>query len=221
MTTLHPVTNTGPIGSFEYAVATDTWVWSDELYAIHGFTPGDVVPTTDLVLSHKHPDDRDEVVRVIRQVREDGRPFAVWHRLVDASGTERQVVSVGSGVPGPSGVVVLIRGHMVDLSDAVRRAAAREVDEALEGLSQSRPLIEQVKGALMVTYQLDADSAFSLLRRHSQLVNVKVRDLAREFLEHVSSPGGLSAESRATWDRLAAELDGPSTTEGQPGQAAG
>ena len=39
---------TGPYGPFTYTVATGAWWWSDDLYRIHGFEPGDVVPTPAL-----------------------------------------------------------------------------------------------------------------------------------------------------------------------------
>ena len=76
-----------------------------------------------------------------------------------------------------------VSGFLVDVTEAVRRTTAREVDEAMELMSQSRPAIEQAKGALMVTYGLDPDEAFLLLRRYSQQVNVKVRDVARNIVE--------------------------------------
>jgi len=204
VTTHDPVTGTGPIGTFDYTLATETWHWSEQLFGIHGFGPGDVVPTTDLVLAHKHPDDREVAARAIEEVRSHGTPFTLWHRVVDAAGAHHQVLTVGAGVRDETGTLVGVRGQMVDLTEAVRRFATREVEEAIEGLSQSRPVIEQVKGALMLTYRLDADAAFALLRRYSQYVNVKVRDVAREFVDalpvHGFPPG-----TRATWDRLAAE----------------
>ena len=46
------------MGSYQYAVAGDTWQWSDGVYAIHGFHRGEVVPTTALLLSHAHAADR-------------------------------------------------------------------------------------------------------------------------------------------------------------------
>ena len=55
-------------------------------------------------------------------------------------------------------------------------------------MSQSRPAIEQAKGALMVSYGLDADDAFLLLRRYSQHVNVKLRDVARAVVEALPHP---------------------------------
>ncbi len=81
------------------------------------------------------------------------------------------------------GTLVGVSGFLVDVTEAVRRTTAREVDEAMELMSHSRPAIDQAKGALMVTYGLDPDEAFLLLRRYSQQVNVKVRDVARNIVE--------------------------------------
>jgi len=35
----------------------ERWEWSPETARIHGYEPGTVTPTTDLVMSHKHPED--------------------------------------------------------------------------------------------------------------------------------------------------------------------
>ena len=45
------------VGTFEDSYVTDTWTWSDTVARMHGYEPGEVGPTTELVLSHKHPDD--------------------------------------------------------------------------------------------------------------------------------------------------------------------
>jgi hypothetical protein len=204
------------VGSFRYTSATDTLTWSDPVYLIHGFKPGDVVPSVDLVLSHKHPDDRDEAARTIQRVCMTGEAFSCWHRIVDAAGTPRQVLSVGAGTFDDAWFVTGYSGYISDVSELLRRSVNREVEEALDGLARSRPTIEQVKGALMMTYALDPDAAFELLRRYSQLVNVKVRDVAREFAEAMSS-GEFADAAREAWDRLAAEVRAPD--EDQDGQA--
>lgn len=195
----------GPAGTFHFARRTGTWTWSEQVYAIYGFTPGDVVPTTELILSHQHPEDRGEVRQLLEDALETGRPHSVWHRLVDAHGTTRQVVTLSVGDFGADGALEGVSGFLVDLSEAVRRTTAREVDETMEMMSQSRPAIDQAKGALMLTYRVDGEDAFTLLRRYSQLVNVKVREVAREVVEALAE-GDLPVGSRATWDALAAEL---------------
>jgi hypothetical protein len=63
-------------------------------------------------------------------------------------------------------------------------AIAREGAEAALG---SRDLIGQAKGILMATEQVTAEEAFDLLRRTSQDLNVKLRDVA----DHVARVGTL------------------------------
>jgi AmiR/NasT family two-component response regulator len=49
---------------------------------------------------------------------------------------------------------------------------------------KSRAVIEQAKGMLMASSPgLDADGAFSLLRRASQRENVKLREIAQRIVE--------------------------------------
>lgn len=194
----------GSTGTFHFSRDTRTWTWSEQVYAIYGFAPGAVLPTTELILAHQHPEDRAEVERVLTEAIETGTPHTLWHRIRDARGTTRQVVMVGAG-DFTGGELEGISGFLVDLTDAVRRTTAREVDEAIEQMSQSRPVIEQAKGALMISYGLDPDRAFQLLRSYSQRANVKLRDVARNVVEALVDRD-LPLGSRATWDALAAGL---------------
>ena len=60
------LSNTGPFGPFRYTVPSDSWWWSEEVYAIHGFQPGAVVPSTELMLAHAHPSDSEALSRALR-----------------------------------------------------------------------------------------------------------------------------------------------------------
>jgi ANTAR domain/PAS fold len=197
----------GSAGTFHFSRDSGTWTWSDEVYAIYGFAPGDVVPTTELILAHQHPEDRAEVEQVLADALATGRPHALWHRIRDARGNIREVVMVGAGDFAEDGTLTGCSGFQADLTEAVRRTTAREVDEALELMAQSRPVIEQAKGALMVSYGLDADRAFLLLRRYSQRANVKLRDVARNVVQALADRN-LPLGTRPTWDALAAGLVG-------------
>jgi len=64
---------------------------------------------------------------------------------------------------------------------AVYRSALRLTGQLQEALA-SRAVIEQAKGALMVTRGLDEDAAFAVLREDSQRTNRKLRDVARAVL---------------------------------------
>ena len=64
------------VGSFRYLRAEDRWEWSDAVAHMHGYAPGQVQPTTALVMSHKHPDDAANVARLIEAMTGQGRPFS-------------------------------------------------------------------------------------------------------------------------------------------------
>ena len=206
----------GATGTFHFSRGTGTWTWSEQVYAIYGFAPGAVLPTTQLILAHQHPEDRAEVEQVLADAFETGTPHTLWHRIRDAHGNTRQVVMLGAGDFADDGALVGFSGILVDLTEAVRRTTAREVDEAMELMSQSRPAIEQAKGALMISYGLDADRAFQLLRSYSQRTNVKLRDVARNVVEALVDRD-LPLGSRATWDELAAELSDHTSEEERSG----
>ena len=46
-------------GRFVYWISEDKWQWDDGVYRIHGYAPGEVEPTTELFLRHKHDQDRE------------------------------------------------------------------------------------------------------------------------------------------------------------------
>lgn len=196
---------TGPYGAFSYTIATRQWWWSDDLYRIHGFEPGDVVPTTDLLVAHKHPDDAAVATAIILNAFTSGEPFALWHRIIDARLRTRFVVSVGDGVRDEDGELVEVRGYMVDVTGSKRSQTAREVDEAVRRSAETRGTIEQAKGVLMAVLGLDADSAFELLRRSSQNANVKVRELAERLLVTMEQMRADGLDPRKAVDEVLAD----------------
>ena len=75
-------------------------------------------------------------------------------------------------------------------TEVMRQSAFARVQAQLETL----PVIEQAKGILMAQQRCGPDEAFDLIRRASQLANIKVRVLAAEIVEHVAPARG--AENR-------------------------
>ena len=118
-----------PLGSFVHRPAEDRWSWSDELYAIHGLTPGEVVPTTALVESHRHPEDRARGARAARR----RRCAAGARRRVSTASSTPPAPSTGSRMvvqPRDAAGTVWLEGHVVDLTVAAhpQQRAGRERD---------------------------------------------------------------------------------------------
>jgi PAS domain S-box-containing protein len=184
------------IGRFQYFVADQLWVWSDEVARMHGYKPGQVEPTTELLLSHKHPDDRAEVAEILRRVTAGGL-FSSRHRIIDAAGNTRWVVVVSDHLVDDTGRTVGTQGYYIDVSAGLQA----DLTKAMAKMVESREIIDQAKGALMVAYGVSAEQAFGILTWRSQASQRKLKDVAADFVNRLMQEG-LSADSVATIDRL-------------------
>jgi DNA-binding CsgD family transcriptional regulator len=136
------------LGAFEWDVEDDVWDWSPQMYAVHGYRPGSVVPSLDLVVGHKLPRDRRKAERLLSIAGTPGFRFRNLHGIRDASGRERVVLSVGAAAlrEDPTrGPRRIMKGFMVDLTDARRETLARLVQVAPRrgSFSEGAPLSER------------------------------------------------------------------------------
>ncbi|WP_170315486.1 ANTAR domain-containing protein [Nakamurella deserti] len=162
-----------------------------------GFGDGhDPVTTTAAWSAHLPPLDRDLWSARAEECRSSGTPAVLRHRLRTADGGERVVCSTfvpAAGVPGGVHVVV------ADLTDEVREAARAQTREAVSRATQTREVIDQAKGIMMVVLDLDAEQAFDLLRWHSSRANVKLRDICAAVIDAMAA----GATATAPRQRLA------------------
>ncbi|HEY9267598.1 MAG TPA: PAS and ANTAR domain-containing protein [Mycobacterium sp.] len=190
------------VGWFRFYFADERWEWSEEVQILHGYQPGTVTPTTDLVLSHKHPDDYQQVAATLVEMRRTHRTFSTRHRIIDTHGEVREVVVIGDQLNDDAGHLIGTHGFYVDVTPTPAMTKAI-VSAALTEITENRSVIDQVKGMLMLVYRVDADTAFELLRWRSQETNVKLRLLAEQLLADYA---GLVYEDvlppRATFDHL-------------------
>lgn len=184
------------IGRFQFFVADQRWVWSDSVARMHGYQPEQVQPTTDLLLSHKHPDDRAKVAEILDRVRAGGL-FSSRHRIIDKNGQTRWMVVVSDRMLDRSGETIGTEGYYIDVTDGLQS----DLTAAVANVVKSRATIEQAKGVLMAAYGIDADRAFQILTWRSQTTQVKVKTVASRFLQALMRQG-LSPDSVGTIDHL-------------------
>ena len=175
------------VGGFRFWFVGQRWEWSDELARMHGYEPGAVTPTTELLLSHKHPEDRKHVQELLDHALHHGGSFSSRHRFIDIRGREHSVLVIGDRMYDNRGAVIGTEGYYVDLSGTLDRARKDVLDQSLPDLFASRAAIEQAKGALMLVYQVDADQAFKLLQWRSQQTNTKLRAVAARIVAELGS----------------------------------
>jgi fructose-specific component phosphotransferase system IIB-like protein len=171
------------VGWFRFYFADERWEWSPQVERIHGYEPGTVHPTTDLVLSHKHPDDYGQVAATLEEIRRTSGAFSTRHRIIDTHGDIHHVVVVGDQLYDHKNVVIGTHGFYVDVTPSIQEAHDEIVTEAVAEIAEARGGIEQTKGMLMLIYRITAESAFELLKWRSQETNTKLRTLAEQIAE--------------------------------------
>jgi hypothetical protein len=191
------------VGAFKFFFDEGRWEWSPQVERMHGYEPGTAHPTTELVLSHKHPDDYGQVAATLDEIRRTSGAFSTRHRIIDRQGEIHHVVVVGDQMFDDHGTVIGTHGFYVDVTPSFRQHRDEIVTEAVAEIAEARGVIEQAKGMLMLIYRITADSAFELLRWRSQETNTKLRvlaeQIAKDFLDLDYED---TLPPRGTYDRL-------------------
>jgi hypothetical protein len=173
---------------------------------MHGYEPGSVQPTTELMLSHKHPDDRAHVQELLDYALQSQTSFSSRHRFIDTAGKVHDAIVVADRMLDDNGAVVGTEGYYIDLTDVfdeTRDETRQEVlDEALPDVLEARAVIEQAKGMLMAVYRISADQAFHILQWRSQETNTKLRVLAKQLVSEVVTLVATSSAVQTQFDHL-------------------
>jgi fructose-specific component phosphotransferase system IIB-like protein len=195
------------VGWFRFHFDDERWEWSAEVQVMHGYEPGTVSPTTELVLSHKHPDDYQQVATTLDDVRRHHQAFSTRHRIIDTAGRIHHVIVVADKLQDGSGAVIGTHGFYVDISPAEHHQQ-KQLSAAIAEIAENRATIQQAKGMLMVVYGIDSEAAFDLLRWRSQEANVKLRLLAdRVVADFVGLAQSETAPPRSAYDNLLLTVD--------------
>jgi diguanylate cyclase (GGDEF)-like protein/PAS domain S-box-containing protein len=127
------------VGSWEWDLAGDRSVWSDEMCRIFG-QPVGCSPTWAQFEAMVHPDDRVRIVRQVNGAR-DGERTASSYRIVRPSGEVRHVHGRRYGRADADGVVTHLFGTLQDITDQrAAELASREARELFETAFSQAPI---------------------------------------------------------------------------------
>ena len=77
------------LGSWEWNIADNSEVWSEELYRIYGFEPHSFRPTLQSFLELLHPDDLERISAYIEKASADHQPMEFEYRIIRPDGRMR------------------------------------------------------------------------------------------------------------------------------------
>jgi hypothetical protein len=172
------------------------------------------VPTTELLVKHRHPADRRHLTDAIDRALRTAEPFSCQQRIVAADGRIWSVIVVGEADRADDGTVRVIHGYFVDLtsSRALEADQLQQAEGEAAGLQQavaSRAIIEQAKGMIMLAYGCGASAAFELLIDASQRANTKLRYLAEQLVGAMQTGTAQPDEVREPLEDVLVRLSKP------------
>jgi GAF domain-containing protein len=183
----------GTDGELGFAVASDEQVTAVEQHQDHvsegvchdAFTTDQVVVSDDLVATDRYPEYAPRAVGLgFRAVA--GTPMVADGQTIGA-------LNVYRGVPGPwseedlEACEVLASMAAAYLLRAVQLRAAQTLAEQLQHALDARIVIEQAKGVLMATHDLDAAAARDALRLHARSSNRRLLEVAQQVIERTTT----------------------------------
>ncbi|WP_227983459.1 PAS and ANTAR domain-containing protein [Nocardia spumae] len=192
----------GGVGWFRFWFADQRWEWSEEVARMYGYSAADTEPSTDLLLSHKHPDDRDGMAASIATALETGEPICGQHRILDSEGQARDIIVVGDHLTDEDGATIGTCGFFVDITETIADERNEALSEVLPELIEARAVIEQAKGALVLAYGISPEQAFRVLSWRSQETNTKLRDLAVQLVDEFRRLKGQNTATRTRVDHI-------------------
>jgi len=130
------------IGSWEWDLATETALRSDELHRIYGVEPGEIPATTEAFLAFVHPDDRERVRATQRSAVSGHRRYAMEYRAVRRDGSIRILHDEAELVLEAGGADARMIGTVQDITERV--AAERERARLVAA-------VEQTSDAVLIT----------------------------------------------------------------------
>jgi PAS domain S-box-containing protein len=118
------------LGSWEHDPATGAMRWSDQLYRIAGYEPGEIAPTMENFFGLLHPRDAAAVRRETEECARRGVPFDREFRIVRKDGAERVIHAQSQRYPGGKG------GQMGGIAQDIteRKELSQSYRKALDNL---------------------------------------------------------------------------------------
>jgi PAS domain S-box-containing protein len=120
------------IGTFEWNIQTGIDTWTPELEAMHGLPPGGFSGTQTAWENLVHPDDRPEVLQLVKEALKTGRPMQGEWRVVWPDRSVRWIAGRWQVLMNDSGEPLRMVGVNVDITE--RKLAEQELARANERL---------------------------------------------------------------------------------------
>jgi len=105
------------IGSWEWDILNDVVIWTDELYRMFGYQPGEIPIKYETYLDKIHIEDRERVNNIIQRAYLDHQHFTFYHRVQKNKETEVIVYARGEVLVDKNNNVIRMNGTAQDVTE--------------------------------------------------------------------------------------------------------
>ena len=117
------------IGNWEFDIATNKIIWSEEVFSIFGLDSTAREPTYVELLQMFHPDDRELLLQTVSLAISQGTSYKKEFRILHSSGQIRYVEAREGSVFNETGEVIKLLGTVMDITDRKQGEAALKISE--------------------------------------------------------------------------------------------
>lgn len=142
----------GLLGSWEFDVVNNEVSWSDQMYRIFGYEPGEIQIDFEKYLTLLHPDDRTMVSDKVSGIFKTLEPYTFEHRLIKKDGTIAWVLARGKVLEKNGDHVLKIAGTGQDITEE------KNYQEVLEKRQRSLEAVNKELEAFCYTISHDLRS---------------------------------------------------------------
>lgn len=182
------------IGTWDWRVDTDELYWSDAIYGMFGYKPGEITPSYSLFCDAVHPDDRERVRQGELRCIETGENHDEEYRVVWPDGHIRWLRETGNVIKDDTGETVKMMGVVRDITEE------REASDQIRDLAFNDPLTRLPN---RIIFEDRLSKAIERAKRHKKRVAVVFIDL--DGFKQINDQRGHAAGDRiliATGQRL-------------------
>ena len=173
------------------------YYWSPELFRMHGLDPVSEPPSVQEYLDCVHPQDRESMAEIIKQILGEDTPFDATKRVVRPNGEVRYIRCVGVPLIGNQGLkkyvgsAIDVTGHELLTQELRRREAYLTEAQRLShtGGFGWRPDTGEVVWPDETYRIFEYDSEKPTLNMALQRIHPQDRALVQQIIEDVSKSG--------------------------------
>ena len=201
----------GQMGSWEFDMATDQWVWDEGQHRIFGVQPESFDVCVDGIRKLIHPDDWEPLRQVVQRMSEGERSQRIEFRVCRPNGETRWCTGTIAASVDAAGKVTRVSGVTIDVTDR-KEAEDRQALLAREVDHRARNALAIIQSIIRLTRAKDVNEYVSTVEGRINSLAL-AHTLLSNSRWHGADLGTLVVEEFAPYrSAQKVEIDGPNVS---------